>query len=180
MLTNGLSEIASATLITGQLLNILRNHLISKLMHVLVLAMGPRQFLVDMDRLVRASVTSWCGIPRHTALGLVYCGISGGGLSVPTLAEVVPLLQRDRLQSLIRSTEDDEVLAAVIETEQYKKLVAIVKSLWFIVKRCSDSKLTWIFRICMLFSPKSPNFITLGQGVHENGLSYTGHCKNEF
>ena len=97
MLTNGLSEIASAPLNTGQLLNILRNHLISKLMHVLVLAMGPRQFLVDMDRLVRASVTSWWGIPQHTALGLVHCGISGGGLSVPTLAKVVPLLQRDRL-----------------------------------------------------------------------------------
>ena len=50
----------------------------------------------------------------------------------------------------------------------------------FIVKGCSDSKLTWICGICMLFPPKSPNFITLGQGVHENGLSYTEHSKNEI
>ena len=30
----------------------------------------------------------------------------------------------------------------------------------------------------MLNSPKSPNFITLGD--HENGLSYMGHKKNEI
>ena len=42
----------------------------------------------------------------------------------------------------------------------------------FIVKGCSDSKLTWIFGTCMIFSPISPNFITLGQGVHENRPSY--------
>ena len=52
--------------------------------------------------------------------------------------------------------------------------------LWFIVKGCCDRKLTWIIGICMLLSPKSPNFITLGQGVHENGPSYIGHSKNEI
>ena len=93
-------------------------------MHVLVLAMAPRQFLVNMDRLVRASVTSWVGIPRHSALGLIHGGIASGGLSVPRLAKVVPLLQRDRLQSLARSAGGDEVLAAVIKTEYYGKLVA--------------------------------------------------------
>ena len=31
----------------------------------------------------------------------------------------------------------------------------------------------------MLFSPKSPNFITLGQGVHENMKSYTGQIKKQ-
>ena len=50
----------------------------------------------------------------------------------------------------------------------------------FIVKGCSDSKLTWIFGTCMIFSPISPNFITLGQGVHENRPSYIGHSKNEI
>ena len=37
-----------------------------------------------------------------------------------------------------------------------------------------------IFGICMLFSPKSPNSITLGQGDHENGPSYVGHSENEI
>ena len=43
----------------------------------------------------------------------------------------------------------------------------------FIVKGCSDSKLTVIFGICMSYSPspRSPSFTTLGQSVHENGLS---------
>ena len=66
-------------------------------MHVLVLAMALRQFLVSMDRLVRASVMSWVGIPRISALGLIHGGIAVGGLLVPRLAKVVPLLQRDRL-----------------------------------------------------------------------------------
>ena len=50
----------------------------------------------------------------------------------------------------------------------------------FIVNGCSDSKLTRIFGICMLSSPGSPKFKTLGQGFHENGLSYMGHSKNEI
>ena len=93
-------------------------------MHVLVLAMAPRQFLVNMDRLVRAPVTSWVGNPRHSALGLINGGIAVGGLSVPRLANVVPLLQRDKLQSLVRSAGRDEVLAAVVKTDYYGKLVA--------------------------------------------------------
>ena len=50
----------------------------------------------------------------------------------------------------------------------------------FIVKGCSDDKVTWIFGVCMLSSPKSPDFKTLEQGVHENGLSYMGHSENEI
>ena len=56
---------------------------------------------------MRASATSWLGIPCHTALGLIHGGIGSGGLSVPRMAEVVPLLQRDRFQSLKRSTGED-------------------------------------------------------------------------
>ena len=80
--------------------------------------------MVNMDRPVRASVTSWVGISRHSALGLILGAIASGGLSVPRLAKVVPLLQRNRLQSLARSAGGDEVLAAVIKTEYYGKLVA--------------------------------------------------------
>ena len=109
MLEKGLREITTAPLNAGQRLYILSNHLISKLMHVLVLAMAPRQFLVNMDRPVRASVTSWVGISRHSALGLILGAIASGGLSVPRLAKVVPLLQRDRLQSLARSAGGHEV-----------------------------------------------------------------------
>ena len=89
----------------------------------MVLAMAPGQFLVKMDRLVRASATSCLGIPCHTALGLIHGGIGSGGLSVPRMAKVVPLLQTDRFQSLKRSTGEDKELAAVAETEIYKKLV---------------------------------------------------------
>ena len=42
---------------------------------------------------------------------------------MPRMAEVVPLLQRDRFQSLKRSTGEDEVLADVAKTKIYKKLV---------------------------------------------------------
>ena len=45
--------------------------------------MAPRKFLVDLHRLVRASLTSWFGIPRHSAIGLIHSGINSGGLSVP-------------------------------------------------------------------------------------------------
>ena len=47
VLEKGLREITTAPLNAGQRLYILRNHLIPKLMHVLVLAMAPRQFLVN-------------------------------------------------------------------------------------------------------------------------------------
>ena len=124
VLEKGLHEITTAPLKAGQRLYVLKNHLIPKLMHVLVLAMAPRQFLVNMDRLVRASVTSWVGIPTHSALGPIHGGIAVGGPSVPRLAKVVPLLQRDRLQSLVRSAGGDEVLAAVVKTDNYGKLVA--------------------------------------------------------
>ena len=35
-------------------------------------------------------------------------------------------------------------------------------------------------RICVLYLARSPNFTTLGQGVHENGLSHVGHSNNEM
>ena len=63
--------------------------------------------------------------------------------------------------------------------KRYTSRISIVFSVAFL-KGCSDSELTWIFEICMLFSPKSPNFITLGQGVHKNGPSYIGHSKNKI
>ena len=103
VLTNELREISSAPLNAGQRLYTVRERLIN----VLVWAMAPGQFLVNMDRLVRASATSWLGIPCHTALGLIHGGIGSGGLSVPRMAKVVPLLQRDRFQSLKRSTGED-------------------------------------------------------------------------
>ena len=43
---------------------------------------------------------------------------------MPRLAKVVPMLQRDRLQSLVKSAGGDEVLAAVVKTDYYGKLVA--------------------------------------------------------
>ena len=41
------------------------------------------------------------------------------------MAKVVPLLQRDRFQSLKRSTGEGRVFAAVAKTEIYKKLVTM-------------------------------------------------------
>ena len=50
----------------------------------------------------------------------------------------------------------------------------------FIVRNCSESKLTVIFGICMILSPGVPIFITLGRGVHENRQSYMGLSKYEI
>ena len=50
----------------------------------------------------------------------------------------------------------------------------------FIVRDCSETKLTVVFGICMLLSPGSPIFRTLAQGVHENMQSYMGNSKNEI
>ena len=109
VLTIELREISSAPLNAGQRLYIVRYYLIPRLIHVLVLAMAPGQFLVNMDRLVRASATSWLGITCNTALGLLQGGIGSVGLKVPRMDKVLPLLQMDKFQSLKRSTGEDKL-----------------------------------------------------------------------
>ena len=44
----------------------------------------------------------------------------------------------------------------------------------------SQGKWTIVFAICVLLSPRSPIFISLGQGVHENQQSYMGKRKNKI
>ena len=63
-------------------------------------------------------------------------------------------------------------LTALFPTLQGSELI-----LRFIVKGCSDSKLTLIFGIRTLFTPRYPNFTTSGQGVRENSLSFMGQSK---
>ena len=50
----------------------------------------------------------------------------------------------------------------------------------FSVNCCSDTKLTCIFGICLLYLAMSLNFTTIGQGVYENGLTYMTHQKLIF
>ena len=48
------------------------------------------------------------------------------------------------------------------------------------VRKCSESKLTVIFGICMIFSPRFQILITLGQDAHVNRQSYKDYSKNEI
>ena len=97
LLENGLEQLTRAPLKPQQRVYLLINHLIPRLMHVLVLGKVYRTALSRMDRRVRVALRKWVGLPHDTPDAIIYAEVDRGGLGIPELSTAVRFSKQVRL-----------------------------------------------------------------------------------
>ncbi|MES9975178.1 MAG: reverse transcriptase family protein [Candidatus Thiodiazotropha sp.] len=99
-----LTEVHKAPLKPYQRIEIVREFLIPKFTHELVLGNAHRNTLRAMDLQIRQKLRQWLRLPRDVKVDYFYSHIEDGGLGIPCLNTAIPLQQRSRLEKLLSST----------------------------------------------------------------------------
>lgn len=115
-----LAELSKAPLKPYQRLEILKTFAIPKLTHELVLGNAHRNTLRKMDVLVRTAVRGWLRLPKDTPLGYLHATIPDGGIGIPCLTSIIPVLQRTRYTKILSNTS--EVTAMVRQQKSFEVL----------------------------------------------------------
>ena len=112
LLTRGLNHLTRAPLKPQQRLYFLKNHLVPKLYHRLVLSRNNNGVLRRLDKLVRRSFRSWLKLPHDAVNTLFHSEVREGGLGIPSFKLTIPLLKKARLDRLARVP--DPVIGALV------------------------------------------------------------------
>ena len=96
-----LQQLSSAPLKPQQRVCMLRDYALPRLQYELVLGDAHSNTLKRMDVMVRRRMKAWLRFPHDTPSPLFYVGIGQGGLGIPQLAAMIPLLRRERLQKVL-------------------------------------------------------------------------------
>ena len=112
LLSRGLNHLTKAPLKPQQRLFMIKNHLIPKLYHRLVLSRSNNGVLRRLDKLVRRSLRSWLKLPHDAVNALFHCEVREGGLGIPSFRLVIPFLKKARLDRLARV--QDPVISALV------------------------------------------------------------------
>jgi hypothetical protein len=112
-----LKELDRALLKPQQRMYLLRTHVLPGLTHLLVLDPCTRTVLRKMDVSVRKYVRKWLRLPHDTSNAFIHAPTREGGLGVGTMVLDIPILKRNRMDSLVGRavSETDPVLAAVVQ-----------------------------------------------------------------
>lgn len=101
-----LTRLTRAPLKPQQRLLILRQFLLPRLYHRLVLGLSTLRLLERLDLQIRAAVRRWLSLPHDVPLGYFYAPVGSGGLGIACLRTAIPELQIRRLGRLSSSTSD--------------------------------------------------------------------------
>ena len=112
-----LGEVRKAPLKPQQRLYILRNNIIPKLLHQLVLADLALGVLRGLDITIRGSLRQWLRLPKDYANANFYAAINDGGLGLVSLEMTIPALKLARLER--QSVSQDPAVIAVINSESF-------------------------------------------------------------
>ena len=100
---DALKEIAASPLKSHQRLEVLRTFLIPRHLHTLVLGVVHKNTLKCIDNEIRNYVRAWLRLPHDTPIGFFHTSIKTGGLGTPSLESWIPLLKKNRMESLLSS-----------------------------------------------------------------------------
>lgn len=99
-----IEHITKAPLKPQQRLRLLRDCLLPRYYHRLVLGAVTSKTLRGLEILVRTAVRKWLRFPHDVPAGYFHAPIQSGGLGMPLLRTLIPILKHDRLHRLRRST----------------------------------------------------------------------------
>jgi hypothetical protein len=125
-LVQGLQNITRAPLKPYQRMLILRNFLLPKYLHELVLAPVGDGWLRWLDTTLRANVRQWLKLPKDTPVAFFHARTGDGGLAVPSLRYSVPVMRRRRLEAVQSAT--DPLSAALVASPFFKKELSDLSS----------------------------------------------------
>ena len=112
-LTRSLENITKAPLKPQQRLYILREHLVPKMLHQLVLAGTKPRALKHLDFIIRSSVKQWLKVKIAPSNADIYAAVKDGGLGIPSLRYLVPVHRHNRTTRLLQY--DDPLTATILE-----------------------------------------------------------------
>lgn len=95
-----LERLTKAPLKPQQRLHALRTVLIPRLYHKLTLSRIRISYLNRVDVLVRGTIRQWLKLPSDTPVSFFHASVADGGLGVPSLRWLGPLLRHNRLMSV--------------------------------------------------------------------------------
>jgi hypothetical protein len=105
-----------------QKMSALRDFIIPKYLHAWVLGRYCNKSLKKLDVKVRGAVRKWLHLPHDCPLGFFHTAVKQGGLGVPALQFLIPLLKINRLQNLRSSSS--RVVKNVVESDIVKDQIA--------------------------------------------------------
>lgn len=105
-----LNRISKAKLKPQQRVKVLKQYLIPKFQHALVLGRIHKRSLERLDVSNRAAVRKWLHLPHDLPLGFFHAPIAAGGFGIPAFATRIPILRIKRLARMAAS-ENDAIVA---------------------------------------------------------------------
>lgn len=103
-LAQAIEQMTRAPLKPQQRLRLLRDCLLPRYYHRWVVGTVSAKTLKGMDVIVRTAVRRWLRFPHDVPAGYFHAPIQSGGLELPLLRTLIPILKHNRLQRLCRST----------------------------------------------------------------------------
>lgn len=103
-LAQAIEQLTRAPLKPQQRLRLLRDCLLPRYYHRWTVGTVSAKTLKGMDIVVRTAVRRWLRFPHDVPAGYFHAPIQSGGLGMPLLRTLIPILKHNRLQRLCRST----------------------------------------------------------------------------
>lgn len=103
-LAHSIELITRAPLKPQQRLRLLRDYLLPRYYHRWIVGSVTANTLRRVDITVRAAIRRWLRFPHDVPAGYMHAPIQSGGLGMPLIKTLIPILKFHRLQRLCRST----------------------------------------------------------------------------
>lgn len=114
-----IDEVRACPLPVGVKVKIIREHLVPKLTHILVLAQATHDLLTRCDVVLRETIKQLLHLPQHTSTFLYHADVKDGSLCVSRLAAAIPLLTNHRFSALDCNWHGDEILESVVTSPEF-------------------------------------------------------------
>ena len=115
-----LERLRKAPLKPYQKIELLRNHLLPKFSHQLVLGRVTKGLLNNFDARIRNFVRETTDLPKDTPTAFFYARTNEGGLGIPCLLFTIPRSILRRMSKM--ETSNDPVIIEMVKTERFKVL----------------------------------------------------------
>ncbi|CAL7940835.1 unnamed protein product [Xylocopa violacea] len=101
-LEEAIAKLTKAPLKPQQRLFALRVMVLPGLYHLLILGNTNLSRLKKIDTLVRAAIRKWLNLPHDVLSAYIHANFKDGGLSIPSMRWLMPLMRKQRLESLMK------------------------------------------------------------------------------
>jgi hypothetical protein len=121
-LQRSIEILTKAPLKPQQRLFVLRITVLPSIYHPLVLGRTTLSLLKKVDKMVRAIVRKWVGLPHDVPNAYIHASSVDGGLGIPSVRWEVPVRRLERLYALIQSSEiaENETVLTFLQSEANK------------------------------------------------------------